>query len=552
MEKQFLSERLSLRDGCEVEISYKNNGTEGVWYKAIIEAKPLRELCVRFLKEDFSTPLNELRDKVLIRPIPPKNVQACIDIEIGTIVDADYKDAWWTGFVVKEIGDDQCLVFFDSLSEIIQFGKKHLRPHLEWVDEKIYSWWIIRSTQNSEFLMRLAEEPMFSPGTMVELRSKINETDEFVWVPAMVIKEFKEGDDGEFRYIVKDMPLIRKSYEGRPNKTVDLPSLRPIPPFFRVEEYQVDELIEVYHDGYGWRQGRVTESQIPMMGRLWCGLLMEATKKKVLFKKSDLRPLKVWEDGVWKTRELSLTQGSGDKMGDSVMNANESDPHVTPPPGMTITPLKQVKAENDSTRENGNNEDINRKRKREDNLCSVAKDTTMVLPFEKKSPFWKILESMEVFKTVPQSPHFNPLVETREESREMLAVGMMFTFSGLLDEVKLLPHKETISSFIRISISLDELEKHGFNVKGAKSRICKLLTLRGMQSKKEDELKGAKKVTGDKESAKVENKRKILELQRLNEEMDKEIAESMSCEAKIVQELDDVKLEFQATASAPW
>ncbi|XP_019090414.1 PREDICTED: DUF724 domain-containing protein 10-like isoform X2 [Camelina sativa] len=540
MEKQFPSEKLSLIEGCEVEISYKNNGTESVWYKAIIEAKPLRELCVLFLKDDFSTPLNELRDKVLIRPIPPKNVQACIDIEIGTIVDADYKDAWWTGFVVKEVGHDKCLVFFDSISEIIQFDRKHLRPHLKWVDEKIYSWWIIQSTHDSEFLRRLAEEPMFSPGTMVELRSKINEADEVVWVPAMVIKEFKEDDAGVYKYIVKDMPLIRKSYEGRPNKTVDLRSLRPIPPFVRVEEYQVDDLIEVYHDGYGWRQGRVTKSQIPMVGRLWCGLHMEATKKKALFKKSDLRSLKAWEDGVWKTRELSLTQGSGDKRGDSVMN------------GMTITPLKQVKAENDSARENGNNEDINRKRKREDNLCSVAKDTTMVLPFEKKSPFWKILESMEVFKTVPQSPHFNPLVETREESREMLAVGMMFTFSGLLDEVKHLPHKETISSFIRISNSLAELEKHGFNVKVAQSRIYKLLTLKGMQSKKEDELKGAKKVTAEKESAKVENKRKILELQRLNEEMDKDIAESMSYEAKIVQELDDVKLEFQATASAPW
>ncbi|EOA20244.1 hypothetical protein CARUB_v10000545mg [Capsella rubella] len=581
MGRLFSSEKLSLREGCEVEVSYNNNVIEGVWFKAIIEAKPptnpssvSKELFVRLLKDDSSTPLCEIIHKASIRPIPPKSVQALIDIEIGTIVDADYKQAWWTGFVVKEISDGKCFVFFDSLSDIILFDRKHLRPHLEWVDKQISSWWFTESTRNSEFLKRLAEEPMFSPGTMVELSSKRN-GDEVVWVPAMVIKEFKEDDGDDYKYIVKDMPLIGKSYESRPTKTVDLRSLRPIPPSIRVEEYQLEEFIEVYNDGIGWRQGRFMENQVLVMGSLsqkWCVLLMEATKKKMMFKKSDLRPLKVWEDGVWKKRELSSTQGPGDEMG------NEFDPPVTPPPGITTTPLKQIEAEtqrkifskkplpriqrgsgNDSTRENENSKDINRKRKREDNICSVArveedkaKDTTMVLPFEKKLPIWKTLESMEVFKTVPQSPHFSLLAETREESREMLAVGMMLTFSGLLEEVKLLPLSETISSFISVSKSLAELEKHGFNVKAAQLRIYKLLTIKSMQSKKKEELKGAKKATAEKESAKVENERKILELQRLNEEMEKEIAQSKSCEAKIVQQLDVVKLEFQATTSAPW
>ncbi|CAA0404428.1 unnamed protein product [Arabidopsis thaliana] len=566
MGRQVPSESLSLSEGCEVEISYKNNGNESVWYKAILEAKPnsifKEELSVRLLKDDFSTPLNELRHKVLIRPIPPTNVQACIDIEIGTFVDADYKDAWWAGFVVKVIDDDKFWVCFDSPPDIIQFDRNHLRPTLEWVDEKIYSWWIIGSTRNSEFLKRLAEEPMFSPGTIVELCSKRDEG-EVVWVPALVYKEFKEND--EYRYIVKDKPLIGRSYKSRPSKTVDLRSLRPIPPPIRVKEYRLDEYIEVYHDGIGWRQGRVVKSEGGVMDTLfqnWCTLLLEATKKQLMFKQSDLRPLRVWEDGVWKTRESSLTQGSGDK------TANESDPPVTPHPGITITPLKQTEVEtqretfpkktlprnqngsgNDSTLENENS---NRKRKREENLCSGSSVEETNILFEKKLPVWKILESMEVFKTIPQSPHFRPLAEIREDSREMLAVGMMLTFSCLLEQVKALQHDEARSSFISLSNSFAELEKHGFNAQVAQLRINKLLTLRGMQSRKMDELKGAKKVTAEKESVKVENERKILELQRLNEEMAKEIAQSMSCEGKILQQLDNMKLEFQATASAPW
>lgn len=145
---------------------------------------------------------------------------------------------------------------------------------------------------------------MFSPGTMVEMRSKIDEA-EVVWVPAMVIKEFKEDDDDdddEYKYIVKAKHMI-KSCKARPNKTVDLRSLRPIPPPIWAKEYQLEEYIEVYHDGVGWRQGRVVASQEPMMGNLpqkWCTLLLEATKKQLTFKQSDLRPLRVWEDGVWK------------------------------------------------------------------------------------------------------------------------------------------------------------------------------------------------------------------------------------------------------------
>ncbi|KAG7603240.1 DUF724 domain-containing protein 9 [Arabidopsis thaliana] len=434
----------------------------------------------------------------------------------------------------------------------------------------------------SKFLWRLAKAPMFSPGTTVEVSSKINNK-EVVWVPAVVIKEFKEDD--EYKYIVRvyDKSFSCKGNEAaRLNKTVDLCSLRPTPPSISVEEYQLKEYVEVFHDGMGWRQGRVMKIQERVMlsqgrvmvsqGRVMGNLsqkcyivLLEATKKQISFKQSDLRPLQVWEDGVWKTRESSLTQGSGDETSDSVRNANESDPPVTPRPGITTPPLKQIEAEtqrktlprnqnasvNDSTRENENSEDINRKRKREESLCSDAsvEDTTMTLPFEKKLSIWKTLESVE---TVPQSPHFSPLVETREDCREMSAVGMMLTFPCLLEEVKSLQHDNSISSLISLSNNFCELEKHGFNVKAPQSRISKLLSLRGKQSMKMDELKGAEKVTAEKESIKIENERKILELQRLNEEVDKEIAQSKSCAAKIVQQLEDVELQFQTTASAPW
>ncbi|XP_056849376.1 DUF724 domain-containing protein 10-like isoform X2 [Raphanus sativus] len=528
------SEMLSLREGSEVEISYRENGFKNVWYKAMIESNSksrLRQLCVRLLKDDSSTLLTHLINKVTFRPVPPEDVQVGIDIKVGSIIDADYKGGWWTGLVVKQTEVGKCLVLFDSSLQILQFERKHLRPHLDWFDDNR---WVIPGP-DLEFLR---EESMFSSGTMVEVCDKKNKG-EVVWVPAIIIKEIEE-----MKYIVKvcDDPWSWLGINTRPNKSVDLPSVRPRPPPFSVEELQLAEYIEVFH-GTSWRQGRLTGmmSESWFHGK-WCKVILEGTKQGGCFKLSDVRPSKTWQGGVWKPRESPLNQGLVNKMSDTLMN-EESGPPVTSPPGITA-------------RDNGTSEDDGRKRKRNQNLSSVeereAKDIAMVLPFEKKLPIWKRVESMEVYKRFPQSPHFIPLLESREDCREMSAVGMMLTFSGLLEEVKTLQLNSPISSLNSLSDSFAELEKHGFDVQVPMLRISKLLSLREEQAKKMKELKDAEKVTAEKESIKGENEGKILDLQRLNKEVDKEIAQSKLCEATVAQQLEDVELQFHTTASAPW
>ncbi|XP_048614409.1 DUF724 domain-containing protein 10-like isoform X3 [Brassica napus] len=543
------SERLSLMEGCQVEISYTNNRFKKVWYSATIElerqTKPksrFRQRCVRVLKDDSLAPLTVFTHKASFRPIPTDRYEDRVEIKEGSIVDADHKDEWWVGLVVKQVGDDKFLVLFDTPSDIVLFKREQLRVHLDWVDE---TWWVLPG-RSVQFLRQLHEKPMFISGAMVEVSDKIDKG-EVVWVPAIIIKEIvddededeeekeeeeEEEEEDEKKYFVK-VCVNPSSFEGikkRPNKEVDMRSIRPRPPPFSAEELKLVDYIEVFH-GTSWRQGRV-------IGRVFrgrCKVLLEATNKLLSFKISDIRPSKVWEDGVWKPRESPSTQGSVDEMSDS---------------SSTFSPASN------SPRENGTREDNNRKRKREEKLSSVeeteARDITMVLPFEKKLPIWKTVESMEVFKTFPQSPHFTPLLEIREDAREMSAVGMLLTFSGLLEEVKSLKLNNPISSLNSLSDSFTELEKHGFDVKVPMLRISKLLSLIDRQAKKMEELEDCEKVTAEKESTKVENERKILELQKLNEEADKEIAQSKSCEATIGQQLDDVKLQFHTTASAPW
>jgi hypothetical protein len=195
-----------------------------------------------------------------------------------------------------------------------------------------------------------------------------------------------------------------------------------------------------------------------------------------------------------------------------------------------------------------------------------ANDTLMILPFAKKSPFWKMYETQEVCKIAPQSPHFSPLFEAKEELREWTAVGMMVSFYGLLEEVKNLQLDVSPSTLGSLSCSFAELEKHGFDVAAPQSRINKMLSLQDERAKKAEERKGLEKKieageieghTYEEEMAELELK--ILELKRqqvvakeMKEATDKVTSGMKSYAEMINQEIEDLRLEFQSTASAPW
>ncbi|KAG2325384.1 hypothetical protein Bca4012_039878 [Brassica carinata] len=195
-----------------------------------------------------------------------------------------------------------------------------------------------------------------------------------------------------------------------------------------------------------------------------------------------------------------------------------------------------------------------------------AKDSTMVLPFAKKSPCWKVLESMEIFKAVPQRPHFSPLLQCEEESREGDAIGAMVNFTGLLEKLTNLQVDSSVSAINRIKESFLKLEKHGFDITAPLSRISKLLSIKESQTWALEELQAA-----EREVTESDNKRrkceedieqvseKIVELQKqealLKEAkvtMEKEMARMQTHAAVLDQKVQDVEQEFQETVTLPW
>uniref|UniRef100_A0A1J3HN01 Agenet domain-containing protein n=1 Tax=Noccaea caerulescens TaxID=107243 RepID=A0A1J3HN01_NOCCA len=196
----------------------------------------------------------------------------------------------------------------------------------------------------------------------------------------------------------------------------------------------------------------------------------------------------------------------------------------------------------------------------------LAKESTMVLPFAKKSPCWKVLEAMEIFKFVPQRPHFIPLLENEEESREGEAIGAMVTFTGLLEKVNNLQVDDSVSAITRINECFDKLEKHGFDVTAPRSRVCKLLSIKESQGLALQELQVAEREIAekDKKRRKCEENiedvsRKILELQKqqalLKEAkvtMNMEIDRMQSHAAVLDQKVQSEEHMFRTTVAAPW
>ncbi|KAG2314999.1 hypothetical protein Bca52824_018121 [Brassica carinata] len=424
------------------------------------------------LKEDRSSPLTETVDHSLIRPVPPEDDGAVLGE--GSVVDAYYKDGWWSGLVVKRKEEDDpitYLVSFDSPPDINQFERKQLRAHLDWTGSK----WV--RPENKEL-----GKSVFSSGTMVELRWS------FTWRPAIIIKKV----ENEERFIVKycDDTSFRCSETSRIS-VIDSRKVRPRQPLCAVKEYELLDHVEVVC-GSVWSEGVVR-------GILFKGRYMVSFGKtrvaSVQVSYSHLRPPMEWEDGIWHKRSKSKSKIFGKcytrkrKRGQVQQNSDLNDTVRTPTSNVEDT---------------------------------QAKDTMIVLSFANKSPLWKIYETMEVFKTIPQSPHFSPLIEsTSEDFREGSALGMMASFSILLEKLKDLETDVSVSQLDSLKESFTKLEKHGFDVTRPLSRINKLLTLKDRQLRILEERRGLDKermVESSKrrkaEGKIAEVKLKILDLQR--------------------------------------
>lgn len=132
--------------GVEVEVTSDEEGFKGAWYRAHIlesvsksSSKKRKKPVVEYkalVTEDGSGPLTEQVELSYIRPLPPQTENSRESFDVDDIVDAFYRDGWWTGTVRKILEDGRFRVYFDHPPDIIEFEAKDLRSHWDWVDGK--------------------------------------------------------------------------------------------------------------------------------------------------------------------------------------------------------------------------------------------------------------------------------------------------------------------------------------------------------------------------------------------------------------------------------
>lgn len=97
------------------------------------------------------------------------------------------------------------------------------------------------------------------------------------------------------------------------------------------------------------------------------------------------------------------------------------------------------------------------------------------LPFIKSYPVWETFETMEVFRSIPQSPHFRPLADLNELLREGEAVGYMLSFSSLVEQTCKAQLDEPICIIVQNLKALGEFEALGFDTQSIRARLERLL-----------------------------------------------------------------------------
>ncbi|XP_048136481.1 DUF724 domain-containing protein 3-like isoform X2 [Rhodamnia argentea] len=552
----------------DVESPRKQSGKLSKIQKVLVEYEQL-------VSDGESNPLVESVETRCLRPLPPLREGKQCSFKLDDSVEAKWRNGWWHGFVKMVLEDSRYCVCIDGGIVDDVFESSDLREHWSWIRGR---WYPTEKKKEQEAPSALddqgpLEESCYSKnmpkvGTELELPDVLEDS---LKVKAIVSPYPAKNTEAQ------PLPRTLKTpYELRPAKKIKRGALIgnaasrrllkklsegtvKVPSVVADQENEKQKIVEFNdtikyplrrrgkfaiskakytnthkpgkEDNAGSTIKRVVQTLMQQDGfpRLSCVLGLQAEGRRTFmfadtgqFPKKELgqneqnckgkshkrkrrmpqklvvvRP-EVPETGVPDASRREGANGSGnfEKKNDlcnaETSNTNEDQPLSTCSDGIhTPTCIE------------GSSESVSGK-------CRCL--------FVKTSPVWKMIESMEIFQTTPQNPHFSPLWACKEGYREGAAIGITATFASLTDKISNLLFDDPRCRFDSCLETLCDMEKHGFEVTAMRRRVNELLAIKEKLEQFQDGLKDAELEIADME-------RKEREISEEMEEIDKKMTE---------------------------
>nr|GME14186.1 DUF724 domain-containing protein 6-like isoform X3 [Ipomoea batatas] len=188
------------------------------------------------------------------------------------------------------------------------------------------------------------------------------------------------------------------------------------------------------------------------------------------------------------------------------------------------------------------------------------------LPFVKNTLLWATIESMDVFQKIPQKPHFRPLEQSKDSSREGLAIGYMVTFSSIVDKACRLVFDDPRSTIDEMLDTLRDLESHGFDVEPVRGRLNEMLSFKDKQENLEGLLTETQGEIGKQNMEKAKIEEEVDDLKKQIAKLEKKLSQAMSRKGtkeddiaslrhrmgEISEEIRNLRCDYEALTSKPF
>ncbi|XP_071740720.1 DUF724 domain-containing protein 2-like [Rutidosis leptorrhynchoides] len=440
--------------GSKVEVSSNEPGFEGAWYVATLLDTNIQnsknkkgclvkcdKLCV---DDDLSVNYTEVVDPKFIRPLPPPEYGGDGVFQVGDVIDADSRDGWWIGVVVKKVmneNDDdddieKYVVRFENDDEESEFKKDQLRFHVDWVDS---TWKRPKKAKMADTIGAQASESNNDAQsgfiTPSKGHGKLDNTSSYSTTRRTRSQTRPECSNSRNRNVNSNSRGQRSRFSAR---VANLGS------------------------------GNKTSKKLTLP-------VMEMSGSRAVNQDS---PLAEHEMITTETSEEDdrTSQQSARQLKLSV-NRNESQQGSS-----CSTPGVHREESSGQLNQTGV---VN-------NGVTTTDNYQQEWAFIKQSSWWATLESHESYQNTPQKPHFTPLKERKQFIREGLAIGLMVAFSDMVHRVSSLQLIDPINMIKDCLEILDEFESHGFDVGPVRDCLNTLLTWKVRVGQLEEELENEK------------------------------------------------------------